>query len=1752
MYKNILFILSSLFLLNNGNSQEISYSTSPSSSGSHSMSPDVSTSGSSGSPTPSCKYRTYNAASDFSGIQGTKGWYYGYYNGGVFTQFTHYQTTSYTSSLAWNYNAASYGYISSTYIMPNGATSCSTPSYGNISPVIRWINPGACYNDVTIYLSLSPGTTSVVPSLIVNGNSIYAPSNGAVYSNYFNAYDVYSIELSVGPLNGNCDNGQTTYSLIISPMGSSITARTTLNSTTSNIPSISSVITKTITNSPKLSNSILVSPSNTPSATATSTVFYLGNWTDFGQYNYAMADIVSYYDMTIYQCQLNCWLNPLCGLIVVESPCTTISLDSPAIYTTFCNVCWLKLTSGWVVSASTGSKSIMLYDRVYPPTTSSRITYTPTASAIPTSSVVTYSILNFCAVSGKTITLPFIGSSTNVMTNDVSGNYGNGLSCSVFINGAGSSQGFLVNITNFNTEGCCDPFRIYNSVGTQVYSNSGVLNPFNLYISGTSSIQLTFSSDGSTVGSGVNAIVSLVYSSISSSPSQSASLSNSPNPSFSSLTSKSITKSPNPSYSTIKSSSISSSSSQSKTSTVSIDPTDSLVGSRTNTGSASSSATVFYSGNWTDYGDVYFTGYVGVTGTITINQCMISCWINPLCGGISVNYACSNVNLDSPQIFTLQCANCRLIPKSSEMDTHPGSFNTHPEWKSFIIYDLIFPPTTSVVSSRTPTVSARPSNSIVIYSVINYCSNGGTSITLPFIDSSLMTMTNAIDTNYINNLACSVNVYGAGSSQQFRVNISSFNTEGCCDFFTVYNSNSNIIARYSGTVTSGTTFVITNSPYIRIVFTSDGSAVASGVFATVKLEYTSMSPYPSITGSVSSSKISSSSSLPSVTSYKSLSNSYSSLISISSTKSPSFSSSSLISVSQSSSGSSSRSVFESNSVSQSNSVSESVSQSNLVSNTNIITNSPIITKSSSSTYYNTHTNNKTKSQSYSQTNYNSISPTISPKPTISVSYTPTPNYALPFELPPPGKDYNSQVANQLNNYLNDLLSGGQQIPPAQALSVINTIPVLQVSDTMNILKKLSGLVTAPVSFSSSSFEGSLAPIKNNSILVNSSEYGINVPIIPNLPPNSAITAISWSNTTTFSNETTLSNIMSVSVSNKGKDTSIQNLSVPLILTWNITNIIIPPNMTLKCSYWNYTTSSWNSDGCILLQNTSVITCSCNHMTDFVARFERIADMNKEIFMNAANVYSLDGLQKYKNYYIFYGVYFLIIIITGIILQYIDIKNSKQYLLSLKENFDILSFKKDIKKFYIDKCYLYDNIIDTSQSSDSDDNMTTEESETYNDYIKYINKLSDKVYNNYKQIDSKLKCYNETEIKEIIKILLSEEISENKRNNELKEIKKLEKLETTIWIIIKLWWKRLLYQHNYFSVFFKYDPQSPRIYRIFFIFTLISHTLFMTALFYGYIHNVSDTESIIDVTSPIESITLSVITSLINVPVLNFTMSALLLAGKSEFAWRYPFIHRELHKIVIFEEEYSKIKKQTISNNSLDKINNNSNDDNVIIDILTQYVFQLCIRKKEIITESNVNESIISRMKNELLKLENIPHEYFWYYSKYIPFHTFRSMITFFGCLVYLLWTINYLLLFSADIQPSIQASILQSFGISQLFSIFLIHPITILLTLIFTLIFNKYFKKSTDKYQPLYFYSDPFVNNKSIGLTTRLSKSLFVTSIAKSSINQPTDDRIIAPAKGLIAQLTNEHVNANSIEYYDKIILFNKLQKKLNNTIIEI
>ena len=536
--------------------QELSSSSSSSPSNSPVISPSILKSV---SATASCAYRIYNAATDFSSTQGAKGWYYGYYNaGGSFTQFNNYgqsSAMSLGSVNSWNYNAASNGNIGAVMIMPNGAGSCNTNTYGDVTPVLRWYNPiGSCFQDVTVtvYINHASASGGVGAELSINGATVYSNSAGGAltYNGVFNRYGVRSVELSIEALNGICDYGQTSYSLNIAPMGPSFsvlpsitgsaTGRGSLSMSRSSTTSVSNSISRSPTISRSASRSPSTSGSMSYSATATSTVFYTGVWSDLGSYNYALGDIANLGSMTINRCQINCWQNPMCGLIVVTSPCNTVVLNSSDVYTTVCGECWLKLTSGWSVSADAVSRSIMLYDRVYPPTGSSLASRSVTVTPRATGSVIAWSLYNMCGSSGTTLTLPFVDSGVGLITNS-GANYVDNANCVFTVAGASASSGFSVQITSFNTEGCCDFLTIYNDAGASLYRTSGTVTAGTmLSFSGTSYIRLLFTTDGSVTMSGITLSVTLVTVPSSVSATATGLLSTSPSSGFTRSNSRSL------------------------------------------------------------------------------------------------------------------------------------------------------------------------------------------------------------------------------------------------------------------------------------------------------------------------------------------------------------------------------------------------------------------------------------------------------------------------------------------------------------------------------------------------------------------------------------------------------------------------------------------------------------------------------------------------------------------------------------------------------------------------------------------------------------------------------------------------------------------------------------------------------------------------------------------------------------------------------------------------------------------------------------------------------------------------------------------------------------------------------------------------------------------------------------------------------------------------------------------------------------
>lgn len=65
----------------------------------------------------------------------------------------------------------------------------------------------------------------------------------------------------------------------------------------------------------------------------------------------------------------------------------------------------------------------------------------------------------------------------------------------------------------------------------------------------------------------------------------------------------------------------------------------------------------------------------------------------------------------------------------------------------------------------------------------------------------------------------------------------------------------------------------------------------------------------------------------------------------------------------------------------------------------------------------------------------------------------------------------------------------------------------------------------------------------------------------------------------------------------------------------------------ECVFWNATTSSWSSEGCIAVNVTSIsVTCACDHLTDFASRFAALAEANEEVLETGISI-GIDDLQR---------------------------------------------------------------------------------------------------------------------------------------------------------------------------------------------------------------------------------------------------------------------------------------------------------------------------------------------------------------------------------------------------------------------------------------------------------------------------------------------------------------------------------------------
>jgi len=119
-----------------------------------------------------------------------------------------------------------------------------------------------------------------------------------------------------------------------------------------------------------------------------------------------------------------------------------------------------------------------------------------------------------------------------------------------------------------------------------------------------------------------------------------------------------------------------------------------------------------------------------------------------------------------------------------------------------------------------------------------------------------------------------------------------------------------------------------------------------------------------------------------------------------------------------------------------------------------------------------------------------------------------------------------------------------------------------------------------------------------------------------------------------------------------------------------------PSISLQpvCAFWNETLSAWSSSGCVVAKHDGEsISCSCNHTTNFAARFVALADMQEDLFSTD----SLSALAKpeelirlYPHVFIIIGVIAGFVLISSIITYDLDVRASQLFYETLRTDPEI--------------------------------------------------------------------------------------------------------------------------------------------------------------------------------------------------------------------------------------------------------------------------------------------------------------------------------------------------------------------------------------------------------------------------------------------------------------------------------------------------
>jgi hypothetical protein len=328
-------------------------------------------------------------------------------------------------------------------------------------------------------------------------------------------------------------------------------------------------------------------------------------------------------------------------------------------------------------------------------------------------------------------------------------------------------------------------------------------------------------------------------------------------------------------------------------------------------------------------------------------------------------------------------------------------------------------------------------------------------------------------------------------------------------------------------------------------------------------------------------------------------------------------------------------------------------------------------------------------------------------------------------------------------------------------------------------------------------------------------------------------------------------------------------------------------------------------------------------------------------------------------------------------------------------------------------------------------------------------------------------------------------------------------------------QRILQQHASLQFIFRYDPRLSRLFRLLFLFIVQFHSLFITALLYGFTYGVEGGKA--TMTIP-ETIALSGITMGLTIPVVQVLLRGLNHVGTLEFQAQFPLLHEEYQRRAAFEKValvYLHKKEGTALDPEFLKIKG--------VDDLLEMSLKTLLKEMA---------NVISKPWNLLIFPMGC--------LRISPAHTWYGLLFLLACFGYFGFTLNFLLLFAAGHDRSVGHQVMTSWGISQLSSIFLIQPISIICIFAFYWLVNRYSRflplavrnmllvPAIRSIPTMFYFTNPWSDLSHSPLTSHFAYTIFTRCSAYASHAEEKD---YAPMAAIV---TSVGVDATQVVVDDK------------------